>query len=78
MKNTKSKMIQVMPTTDEKARIGLYIRVSTDKQREENYSLEIQEERLIAYVKSIYGDADMVDEIESGKHIKERISIVSE
>ena len=53
MAKKKSKMIKGPPPTEGRARIALYIRVSTDKQREEGYSLEIQEEQLRTYVKSI-------------------------
>jgi len=53
MAEKKFKMIKSPSPMGEKAKIALYIRVSTDKQREEGYSLEIQEERLRAYVKSM-------------------------
>lgn len=49
----KSKMLQVDTTEQHTIRIGLYERVSTDAQAEEGYSIDIQKERLEAYVKSM-------------------------
>lgn len=49
----KSKMIKIKSNGNQQAILGLYRRVSTDQQREEGYSLEIQEERLRAYAKTI-------------------------
>lgn len=58
----KSKMLQVDTTERNAVRIGLYERVSTDAQAEEGYSIDIQKERLEAYVKS------MADQPESIRH----------
>lgn len=52
----KSKMIKVKEPTTGRLYILIYIRVSTDRQAEEGYSIEIQKERLAAYVKSMFGD----------------------
>ncbi len=49
----KSKMIKVKSGENKPAILGLYRRVSTDQQREEGYSLDIQEERLRAYAKTM-------------------------
>ncbi len=40
---------------NENVRIALYIRVSTDRQAEEGYSIEVQKERLIAFTKTLDG-----------------------
>ncbi len=53
----KSKMMQIMKDDGRRQVIALYARVSTDRQAEEGYSLEIQRERLTAYARSLY-DAD--------------------
>ena len=58
----KSKMLQVDTPERNCIRIGLYERVSTDAQAEEGYSIDIQKERLEAYVKS------MADTPESIRH----------
>ena len=50
----KSKMTRVS-AEEENQRAALYIRVSTDRQAEEGYSIEVQKERLNAYVASIFG-----------------------
>ena len=42
------------PEKQQRAVIAKYIRVSTDKQREEGYSVEIQKERLDAYARSMF------------------------
>lgn len=49
----KSKMMKPVQNRPESKKIALYRRVSTDKQREEGYSLDIQEDRLRAYVKAM-------------------------
>lgn len=49
----KSKMMKVEAAAPA-SRIALYLRVSTDKQREEGYSIDIQKERLLAYAGSLY------------------------
>lgn len=52
---SKSKMRQYkMPEQADKVVIAKYVRVSTDKQREEGYSVEIQKERLTGYTRSIF------------------------
>ncbi|MDR0952494.1 MAG: recombinase family protein [Oscillospiraceae bacterium] len=51
----KSKMAKVAPGAN-KFLIALYIRVSTDRQAEEGYSIEIQKERLEAYTKTFDGE----------------------
>ena len=38
--------------------IAKYIRVSTDKQREEGYSIDIQKERLDNYVRSMFPESE--------------------
>ena len=53
MARQKSKMIKVDEEQQQNASIALYRRVSTDKQREEGYSLDAQEERLRAFAKTI-------------------------
>ena len=59
---SKSKMRKVAQAIAQltKVVIAKYIRVSTDKQREEGYSVDIQKERLEAYAKSMY-PADKYD-----------------
>jgi site-specific DNA recombinase len=41
----------------------LYLRVSTDRQAEEGYSIDIQKERLTAYVKSMFGSQNVKTEL---------------
>lgn len=54
----KSKMKKVREIQEyNKIVIAKYIRVSTDKQREEGYSVEIQRERLESYAKSMYPES---------------------
>ena len=51
----KSKMRKyAMPKLTDKVVIAKYIRVSTDKQREEGYSIDIQKERLTGYTRSMF------------------------
>ena len=51
----KSKMRKyAMPEPTDKVVIAKYIRVSTDKQREEGYSIDIQKERLTGYTRSLF------------------------
>ena len=52
----KSKMIKVQDHEDEQLVLFLYARVSTDRQAEEGYSIDIQKERLIGYVSSMFGE----------------------
>lgn len=64
---SKSKMKRIAPVADtEKQVVALYVRVSTDKQREEGYSVDIQKERLRAYASSMFPDADVVEYIDDG------------
>ena len=52
---SKSKMRQYkMPEQADKVVIAKYVRVSTDKQREEGYSVDIQKERLTGYTRSLF------------------------
>lgn len=51
---SKSKMMKITGDNENKT-VALYARVSTDRQAEEGYSIEIQKERLISYVNSIFG-----------------------
>lgn len=59
----KSKMLKIEQQTEKKPYILLYARVSTDRQAEEGYSIEIQKERLAAYVKSLYGTDEAQTEL---------------
>lgn len=56
----KSKMMKIVQSDEQTVYVLVYIRVSTDRQAEEGYSIEIQRERLTAYVKSMFGDKDVV------------------
>lgn len=60
MAKARSKMMQVDPAEHGKFRIALYERVSTDAQAEEGYSIDIQKERLEAYVKSITAEPESI------------------
>jgi len=51
----KSKMRKIQGESEKPIRLALYIRVSTDRQAEEGYSIEVQKERLIAYSKTMDG-----------------------
>lgn len=52
---SKSKMIKIKEVHNlERIVIAKYIRVSTDKQREEGFSVDIQKERLDGYAKSMF------------------------
>lgn len=57
---SKSKMRKVAQVISQltKVVIAKYIRVSTDKQREEGYSVDIQKERLEAYARSMYPEGE--------------------
>lgn len=48
---TKSKMMKIADNKTGNI-VALYVRVSTDKQREEGYSIDVQKERLQGYMKS--------------------------
>lgn len=52
---SKSKMHKTATDKGGNLSVALYIRVSTDRQAEEGYSVEIQKERLIAYTKTMDG-----------------------
>ena len=52
----KSKMKKIKDVPAEAVRAALYVRVSTDRQAEEGYSIEVQTERLTAYTKTFDGD----------------------
>lgn len=60
MAQSKSKMMKITETEDGTVYVLVYIRVSTDRQAEEGYSIEIQRERLEAYVKSMFGTKNVV------------------
>lgn len=53
----KSKMIRMNPESLPSAKAALYIRVSTDRQAEEGYSIDVQKERLQAYATSMFGSS---------------------
>lgn len=57
----KSKMIKINPEIPDSAKVALYIRVSTDRQAEEGYSIDVQKERLQAYMVSMFGSGQAVD-----------------
>lgn len=62
---TKSKM-KKMETGVELQRVGAYVRVSTDAQAEEGYSIEIQRERLTAYAKGVMGAKEFTLYVDDG------------
>ena len=51
----KSKMRRIPAEGESIVRAALYIRVSTDRQAEDGYSIEVQKERLLAYSKTFDG-----------------------
>jgi site-specific DNA recombinase len=57
----KSKMRKVSSAGERVIRAALYVRVSTDRQAEEGYSIEVQSERLLAYTKTF--DAQVQTEL---------------
>lgn len=59
----KSKMIKVSDASAEKLELFLYARVSTDRQAEEGYSIDIQKERLVGYILSVFGDKEYTYEL---------------
>lgn len=61
----KSKMIK-LTESDKHLQIALYIRVSTDRQAEEGYSIEVQKERLEAYTKTFDGTVEYELYIDDG------------
>lgn len=50
-----SKMKKIKENSENFIRAALYIRVSTDRQAEEGYSIEVQKERLLAFSKTLDG-----------------------
>ncbi len=48
-------MHKIATDKDQNLAVALYIRVSTDRQAEEGYSIEVQKERLIAFTKTLDG-----------------------
>ena len=54
------------PVLDVAVRAALYVRVSTDRQAEEGYSIEVQTERLEAYTKTFDGDVQYELYIDDG------------
>ncbi len=52
--------------TSEVLKIALYIRVSTDRQAEEGYSIDIQTERLVAFTKTFDGQVSYETYIDDG------------
>ena len=51
----RSKMYKEATDKGRALSVALYVRVSTDRQAEEGYSVEVQKERLIAYTKTMDG-----------------------
>lgn len=62
----KSKMMRPAAAPEGGRAAALYIRVSTDRQREEGYSIEIQRERLTGYAKSRYPGMELRYYIDDG------------
>lgn len=62
----KSKMSKIQAAEGKRLFIGLYIRVSTDRQAEEGYSIEVQRERLIAFTKTLDGQVSYELYIDDG------------
>lgn len=52
----KSKMRKISSADGQILNVALYVRVSTDRQAEEGYSIEVQKERLEAYSKTFDGE----------------------
>jgi len=57
MAKPRTKMLKLEQLQGGPVRVALYVRVSTDAQREEGYSVEIQTERLLAYASSLFGSS---------------------
>lgn len=57
----KSKMMKINPADLDSVKAALYIRVSTDRQAEEGYSIEVQKERLQAYAVSMFGSGQKTE-----------------
>lgn len=49
-------MQKISQSADKIIKAALYIRVSTDRQAEEGYSIDVQTERLVAFTKTLDGD----------------------
>lgn len=56
MAKRRSKMIHLEHVDNDQRIVAGYARVSTDRQAEEGYSIEVQKEKLTAYVKATQGD----------------------
>ena len=62
----KSKMQKIAQNADKIIKAALYVRVSTDRQAEEGYSIDVQTERLIAFTKTMDGDVSYELYIDDG------------
>jgi len=62
----KSKMRKITRESDSIVKAALYVRVSTDRQAEEGYSIEVQKERLIAFTKTLDGEVSYELYIDDG------------
>lgn len=62
----KSKMRKLTQDLNKVVKIALYVRVSTDRQAEEGYSIEVQKERLIAFTKTLDGEVSYELYIDDG------------
>lgn len=65
MSKSKMKKISVSDIPGKEVIAG-YIRVSTDKQREEGYSIDVQRERLSMYSKSLFPNAEYREYVDDG------------
>ncbi len=59
-------MRKISQETDTIVKMALYVRVSTDRQAEEGYSIEVQTERLIAFSKTLDGEVSYELYIDDG------------
>lgn len=62
---SKSKM-QKISSAERPAKIALYVRVSTDRQAEEGYSIDVQTERLTAFTKTLDGPVSFEVYVDDG------------
>ena len=62
----KSKMHKLTQDQNKLIKAALYVRVSTDRQAEEGYSIEVQKERLIAFTKTLDGEVSYELYIDDG------------
>ena len=62
----KSKMRRLTEDPNKLVKIALYVRVSTDRQAEEGYSIEVQKERLVAFSKTLDGEVSYEFYIDDG------------